>query len=570
MDFPQGTGLYSTCFLLRLPKDVLSYISNYFFVKENQNKKIFQFCYDWQNFLCTNKQHFGHWKKESRIIVLNRRYAKLYYDSAEFRERVLQSILNPRHQLELVFYYESFPHSPEINLQLFNNVKRIAISGSGEECHITPNVLEVDTLVLFNSPSEDLSYWSAVKCLTLAPHRTINDNTIFDLYPMIGLESGWFKVFQCVNYHALSSLKSLEIQYCDSIVDVSCFRNIPKLALIFCPNITDVSSLENVNNLTLRGCQGITDVSSLGRVSTLDLSKCKNITDVSALRNVHTLDVSGCVKLLDLSALENVYSFRASGFRGNDVSGLKNVVILDICDSRKVSDITRLHALKELGIEGCKRIVDLTGLTLETLRVSGENCINIESIHRSKVKTLEISFVQDTFCDFPFWTKSSLLMSFNNLQELFLLDCHSLESIPSLPCLRSLRLESCFKFHSLPILPSLGYLSLSYCDNLTLLEILGSSECKFPIYFVLVRGCDDLPRVTVDRNIFDCHVILNDKLEIIEVNQQVGHLKIDRESTAVLKKITNQSLVVSLKFVGLEKDPLYQLNGDTDEIIFQC
>jgi Leucine-rich repeat (LRR) protein len=574
MDFVRATDPDSTCFLFRLPRDVLFFISNYFLEKEDQNKKIFQFCYDWQNFMCTNKQHFGQWKMESRIVVLKKHYVKLYYDSAEFRERVLRSIVNPRLQLELVFSYETFPHSSGVDLQLFNHVKRIAMFGIGDHCHIVPNALDVDRLELFSCTREDLSPFRSVKHLTLSPHKTINDNKIFDLSPLIGLESGWFKVYHCVNYHSLASLKSLEIQYCDSIVDVSCFRNIPTLSLISCPNITDVSPLANVRYLTLRGCQGIADVSSLGRVHSLDLTNCQKIRDVSSLKDVHTLDITRCWQVLDFSGLENVYSFRKTDFPGKDLSGMKNVVILDISDANGEFDITMLRSLKELSIGGdCKLTQGLSGIVhLEKLSIDSKNflsIINKEAVQLPKLRQLELSFIQPyPFCEFDnsFWIESSFLLSLKSLQKLHLLECNTLESLPSLPGLQSLTIDSCENFQSLPIFTSLGYLDISYCENLTVLEILGSAECKFPIYSVLVRGCDELTRFTIDRTIFRCQLALNDKLEIIEVNQQVGHLKIDPESTVPLKKITNQSLVVSLKFIGSEKDPHYQINKETDEI----
>jgi Leucine-rich repeat (LRR) protein len=325
-----------------------------------------------------------------------------------------------------------------------------------------------------------------------------------------------------------------------------------------------------VNNLTLCGCQGITDVSSLGRVHTLDLSQCRNISDISALKNVHTLDVSDCKKVLDLSGLENVYSFRASGFRGNDVSGLKNVVILDICDSPKVSDVTMLRSLKELNIEGCNLTQDFTGLVhLRKLSITETIVVNRESV--PQLRELKISFVQDGNYKYSsFWIESAFLLSLKSLQELFLFECNSLENLPSFPCLRSLSLELCENFRFLPILPSLGYLSIRHCDCLTNPEILGSAECTFPIYSAIFLGCSNLTTLTIDRKIFECQVSLNDRLEIIEVNQQVGHLKIDHTSTAVLEKITNQSLLTSLEFVDSENYPHYQLNEDTDELMLKA
>jgi hypothetical protein len=213
MDFVPAQDLDSTCFLFRLPRDLLFLISRYFLEKEDQNKKIFQFCYDWQNFLCTNKQHFGQWKMESRIVALKKYFVKLYYDSAEFRKRVLRSIVNSRLQLELAVGYETFSHSSEVDLQRFDNVKRLDIYVAKDNCQITLIVLDVGSLQLFGCTGEDLSYFSGVKSLALHPLKKINDNATFDLTPLIGLESGWFGIYHCVNYHSLANLKSLEMRH---------------------------------------------------------------------------------------------------------------------------------------------------------------------------------------------------------------------------------------------------------------------------------------------------------------------------------------------------------------------
>jgi hypothetical protein len=339
--------------------------------------------------------------------------------------------------------------------------------------------------------------------------------------------------------------------------------------LISCHNITDVSPLANVNNLNLSGCQ-VSDVSSLGKVHTLDLSICDNISDVSALGNVHTLDIGCCPKVVDLSALENVSCFRNYGFRGNDLSGLKNVTILDISFSRKVSDITMFRSsLIELNIEGCELIRDLNGFDhLEKLAVNGRTGIpsreHKDSILLPKLRKLKVFFVENAF-----WIEPSFLLSLLTLRELVLGRCDSLENLPSLPNLRSLTILSCQKFEYLPIFSSLCFLDISDCKNLIVLEIPGNATCKYPIYSVFVRGCGRLATLKIDRRVFNCKIERNDKLEIIELSQQVGHLKIDRESITNLKKIMNQSLVVSLQFVGSDFDPPYQLNDERDEMNFR-
>jgi hypothetical protein len=51
----------------------------------------------------TSKEIFGQWKKESQLVVLKFPQSEMFYNSQEFRERILHSIENPRLQLDLLF-----------------------------------------------------------------------------------------------------------------------------------------------------------------------------------------------------------------------------------------------------------------------------------------------------------------------------------------------------------------------------------------------------------------------------------------------------------------------------------
>jgi hypothetical protein len=156
-----------------------------------------------------------------------------------------------------------------LDLNILNNTARkilfnpINIGGF----KIIPSMVEMEEISLINSADPDLSYWSRVKKVTYRPNGDIFNKT-FDLAPLQNIEKGVFQLRNCINYHRLSNLKSLEISNNNSITDVSCFQTIPILCL--------------------RDCTGITDVSPLWKVQKLDLTLCKNIRDVSALARVHT------------------------------------------------------------------------------------------------------------------------------------------------------------------------------------------------------------------------------------------------------------------------------------------
>jgi hypothetical protein len=75
------------------------------------------------------------------------------------------------------------------------------------------------------------------------------------------------------NYQSLSNLKRISIRRCQTITDVSCFRDVPHLTFDQCNGITDVSSLANVSHLNLSSCGGIRELIGLNSVISLHLNK---------------------------------------------------------------------------------------------------------------------------------------------------------------------------------------------------------------------------------------------------------------------------------------------------------
>jgi Leucine-rich repeat (LRR) protein len=66
------------------------------------------------------------------------------------------------------------------------------------------------------------------------------------------------QVFDLETANAFALVKSLTIEDCDALKDVSCLANVSKLVLEDCRSITDISALRNVPHLTVRFCENIT------------------------------------------------------------------------------------------------------------------------------------------------------------------------------------------------------------------------------------------------------------------------------------------------------------------------
>jgi hypothetical protein len=340
-------------FIFSLPKDILHFLSHYFSIEkvvEEEIKTVFKFNSEWTNFLNTSKEYCGEWKKHSRIVVLKACYAEKYLNSSRFRERILQTIVDPLEQLELRCNFPDFRISPGItpvNSKFLGSIHKIAANQyriADFPAHLTE--LSLRTCVLNPEDCPPLRTIQLDMC-------AVNGKNEIDVSRFQILEEASFTRMKIRNYHTLAHLKSVSIENDDSIVDVSCFRGVKKLRFNFCRNITDVSSLGNVHHLNLGHCDGITDVSSLGTIKDLTLISCDNVTDVSALGNVPVLNIGWCTKVKDISCLRNVRELRLYVFKGNyNLSNLENTQTLSLRYSQDLSIISMPKNIQELDIYG--------------------------------------------------------------------------------------------------------------------------------------------------------------------------------------------------------------------------
>jgi hypothetical protein len=375
---------------------------------------------------------------------------------------------------------------------------------------------------------------------------------VFDLSLLKNLEKGTFCLKHCINYHSLGNLKELEISYCTSITDVSCFRNIPKLKLIACINLSDISSLGHCIELDLSYNDGITDVSALGNVHTLCLTSCENVEDVSSLQNVHTLDISGCFSI-------------------TDTSGLKSVVNLNAWGCFNLENVPKLPSLEALNISGCGKINDLSGV-VSLKKLSADRTTVLQSNNLpviAKLSELSIDgnllFINDDKDYFSEEQTTSIFDSKNlqcleHIPTMKIFSSVNFVEFPSLQFLRFLVLSGCNEFTSLPLLPSLGYLEISICNKLETLDILGTPDLKYPIYEMKIYYCPALVKLSFHRKISRCTITECKELETFEVLSSIDLLKLNQ--SIKLQKIINKSLIVCLI---LDKETqLYYLETDIE------
>jgi hypothetical protein len=244
--------------VVSIPHDLLFLVANYLLPKERQNKLIFRYSYDWRNFINTSKEYFREWKKQTQLIVLDPEYALKFIRSLDFSDGIIQLVEDSLHQLELRFLRTRFQ---EHELHSIDRVKCFSAV-----CCTIPKIPQiVSHLSLDACDIDQFSCDSVITNLELinCTIRSSGWRTV-DLRTLTITEEASFSGMDLQNYQSLSSLlKSVSVEDCDSISDVSCFSKIQKLKFANCPNITDVSCLGDVRELSFWNCQGITDVSSL-------------------------------------------------------------------------------------------------------------------------------------------------------------------------------------------------------------------------------------------------------------------------------------------------------------------
>jgi hypothetical protein len=499
----------------------------------------------------SNKKYCGNWKKASQLIILCESEAIVFLSSHQKREKILEYIANPREQLELCSDNENYYGSPIVDLNLVNHFKKISISSTG----VVSCSMDTDWLELTNCTIEGFSLSDYCSVKTLVYQDDYSEEK-FDLAAMANLEHGAFYIRNCINYQFLGNLKSLDLSYCSSVTDVTCFRAIPKLRLAYCQNITDVSPLGGVFELDLTGNQELTDVSALGNVHSLTLSGCWKVSDVSALKSVHTLDIS--------------YSYRVT-----DVSQLTRVVVLNISGCQEVTNVTMLIGLQELTTRGCYNITDFSNLVhLRKLNLAGKMTLNAASfavlarLSELSCDNLQLSKldmeddrglnegIQHSFdltlSNFQFLSNiqhnseqaPTDIQLFKTIPVLTFSRCNWLVEFPCFHHLRSLTITACSKFSSLSFLPVLGQLKIVDCDSLNSLDILGSPDLKYPVYNLQITGCKKLERVSFQRKVSVCSMAVCQRLEKLEIVEPIDLVKI--RFCQNLRKVTNQAMIIRL------------------------
>jgi hypothetical protein len=483
--------------------------------------KHFLFSDDWVNLLNTSLEYFDELKKKARYIALNKNSSRQFLNDPLFRQRILSLVNDPYSQVSC--HLEDLGEiGKPYDASLLCNLNRIDISNCrARSFSLFTNVAKLKLLTM--DYLQDFNCFAQVKkLLWLGIYYPAKDEDEIPTYDLSSLsptlESLYLRTNRIANYQFLSNLRYVEFRGCDSITDVSCFRNAIRVKFRSCSNVINVNSLANVEVLVLDDCNSVTDVSALGNVETMEIGYCENLNDISALSTVHNLTIYSFEEELLAPLNQNtILDLSEHSCDLNSIQFLATnslLCVLDISGNDYIDDISMLHTVKVLYIKDCMNICSLTGLTaLKELDMRGVDLIDsgfkvFQQLTRLKIGKVSpkkrIVRALEKAVNLTYLTLEHSNLPINTLvqvKDLTLEYCKHIAEFPAtLIHLKSLKIKGS-RITSFPaFLPSLLELILDGLHKLLLLQIFG--ECNTPaLNNVKISCCGILSEIQITRRI---------------------------------------------------------------------
>jgi hypothetical protein len=161
----------------------------------------------------------------------------------------------------------------------------------------TPNILDVKCFhndrLRTSDVIQDISFLWNVKYVSLA--KTSFLLSVEPLQNCIFVDlSDTYEAVNDSNLHYLSNVRSLFLDCCYLISDVSCLTNVYELSLLGCIGVKDVSMLGKVHRLNISWCDGIEDISALNQVRYLDISHNRSLKKGLPVENCKIKKLTYC------------------------------------------------------------------------------------------------------------------------------------------------------------------------------------------------------------------------------------------------------------------------------------
>lgn len=358
--------------------------------------------------------YFHELKRRFFYCSLSGSLAWEYYNNPAFRERVRNTLANPKEQLKISLVPGKKPPSDPLDLQLLRDIDWLSLKAehslSFPEDHFLEGVNECDVFFSSSINFNSLSFLKQVKRLSVISSRVFRS---LEHQPDFFSEFSQLKTLFIYglpffnNIQNKASLEKLTILYCYNLESIGDFPNLKSLDLTSVASLKEISpGLSRLEELNINACPKLilpNEASFYQRLKKLHLYQFDSLFPVhlSLFRNIYNLNLAyfkGSNE--DLSLLTNVKILNIShSFNVSDVSPLKNVVSLSIFHCPKIMSVSNLTNLKDLDVSDCFSLVELSWLanlrTLSALFRDGylfplqkglETCQSLETITLNKVK----------------------------------------------------------------------------------------------------------------------------------------------------------------------------------------
>jgi hypothetical protein len=267
---------------------------------------------------------------------------------------------------------------------------------------------------------------------------------------------------------SITTLFDLSLWSCPLITDVSPLGNIPILRIDNCPGIASINQLggEKQKEVYLKSLPLIRDVNSLMNLSKLELIDCNNIIDVNKLGNIRNLKIDSCARIDNLSGLTNVkvISLIPSYLQPNAYPSYSFLAKSQniILYSCNIVNVSVLSSVIALKFSSCPYLTDLSCLA----NVMSLQKIVLVSLYGITDITMLGRLKHIEVFDCPIRSIEGL----GNVQTLFLGSCHRLLSLYGIHSNYYVKIHDCSLINDFSYLQNVPKVVIRDCPRLIMNE----------------------------------------------------------------------------------------------------
>ena len=249
----------------------------------------------------------------------------------------------------------------------------------------------------------------------------------------------------------------------------------------------DISKSENVETIIFTNCLGLRKLNlatNLTKLQSIDLSNCYNLNqvDINSAINLKSLSLSEC-SILSFNCYENVYNMlnlqnlnlQGTNVKDLTLENLTNLQVL-VLGSKNLNNL-KLHNLNSLYLVKLNNVTNLKSIEV----TNAESLFSFDLSSCNNIQTIKFDNVGLIQCNIAGLNLlNSVYLNCENLEELYVYDCLSLNSLVFNNCvnIKKLKILGC---------DSLNGEVVSNFANLNLLENVYVSECPSIFSFELAN-----------------------------------------------------------------------------------